>query len=194
MRPRIIILSDVLVTVLPGITTLALGVWLWDRPGAVLMMVGLCFLAVWVRVVRLRKQLVDSYPIVTKYKVLIKHNGYHITRLQAEEAISTMLRRYSMHWLDAEKALTSEFIWVEFVPGVITTPITPGTVRRLAGFLRVCGHYTKVACFNVNKQPDLTVSLDHTTFTHELGHIILGKVLGTWDEATHHKVMEEKRL
>jgi len=194
-KPRIFIPLDALVMALPGAAILATGIWLWGKQGAVLtMVVGLCFLAIWARVVWARKQLVDSYPIVTKYKVLIKHNGYHVTRLQAEAAIAAMLHRYSMYWVNAEEVLTSEFTWVEFVPGVIEVPGAPGQVMKLAGFVRAGGRYVKVACFNASKQPDLTVPLDRTAFIHELGHIILGKVLGTWDEATHHKMMGEHRL
>ena len=201
-KPRLLHPLDAILLAVPGLSLLTLGGFalkhhLTGALGAILVGVGL--LVAWLRLALLRKRLVESYPIVTKYRVLIKHNGYHITRAQAEDAIARMLKQYTLHWLDAERVLTQEFTWVEFVPGVVEE-VAGGKPMKVAGVLRVGGRHVRVGFHNDQKEPDNTVSLHSTTFTHELGHIILGGVLGSdpstnlvdpWDEKLHHSIMSK---
>lgn len=196
-KPVVFKFLDALYFAFPGVALIILGVYLAvkNTEGALLTgVVGLCFFGIWVSVLWSRKKLIDSYPIVTKYNVLIKHNGYHITRLEAEDAIKKLLALYQLHWLDAKEALTSEYTWVEFVPGTIEIKGI-GKPMLVAGFVRAGGRTVKVGFFDSKtKKPDSTVPLERTAFAHELGHIILGSVLNNWNESLHHSTTKEKGL
>jgi len=204
MKPSCFKILDALVLAVPGLIISVCGIFLHGRMGSTLMIVtGLCFLAIWGRLVWLRKAFINSYTIATKYKVLIKTNGYHISRLRAECAIGGLLELYMKTWSDARKVLMSNYTWVEFVPGAIETKGIPGFGKYVlvAGFVRVGGREVTVGYFNKVKYPDPYVDLNETAFSHELGHIILGGVLknddGTlipWNEEVHHKVMKERGL
>lgn len=73
-------------------------------------------------------------------------------------------------------ALNMDYIWVWFKPGDVHPAFKPAV--KLAGYTI----YRKMVVGYKSK----TISLEHTAFAHELGHVIQGTITGIWDEATHH--------
>lgn len=134
------------------------------------------------------------FSIKTKYNVMVNPNGYHITTRNVEEAIESMIEKFSHSPIDAKKHLEKDFIWVYFDPYLIGEKY--GEPKKLWGFVKVGGNMAWVSYAKSVKEdvPDPKKPIEKTAFIHEISHIILHRAIGTKNEKTHHDFMREYKL
>jgi hypothetical protein len=155
-----------------------------------LLTVGLAFTGIWVYVYWKKSQYISSFTIMTRQGVMVRLGGYQCTVDALEARIELVIATCSVRWPKARWAVERAPIWVSFEPGILEHP-QPGVKTRVAGFATM-NRVIHVGYFNrITREPDPTTPLEYTAFDHELGHVILGDVLGTWDEAKHHALMTE---
>lgn len=137
---------------------------------------------------------IKKFPLKTKYNVMVSPNGYHITTRNVEEAIESMLEKFSQSPVNAKKYLEKDFIWVFFDPNLIGEKY--GEPRKLWGFVKVGGDMVWLSYAKSAKEdvPDYKKPIEKTAFIHELTHIILMRATGSKNEREHHDFMKKYKL
>lgn len=169
--------------------------------GPVLLLAGMSLLAVGINVVLViaRWRLYQSYDLVLPFGILVARNGYHVTPEILEAEIARVVRMYRAFVPRIEAILAQEPIFVTFRPGVMDHPMMNGKVK-LAG--STAGSDVQVAYYRYTENAgritgttvDPDVPIEQTAFAHELGHVIIGRAQGIWDNNLSHAWMVARKL
>jgi hypothetical protein len=140
------------------------------------------FLFIYWRVIKIRQKDIQGFILVggPEYGFLVNLGDYNPPGGLAE--LKTLVQDTAKGWEKAfaeqeiHGALTKDYIWVWFKPGDLDRPDhVPGKVAGYDVYRKMVVGY---------KAKD--IALEHTAFTHELGHVIQGTVTEDWDMTTHH--------
>ncbi len=168
-------ISDLLLIGAPAIACVAFGVIVLPsslEAGLLLFTVALGFLAVYLTALNNRKKFLSKF----KYKingVYINPNGYLASKESFQVEIEWLKRSYDVFYKTDLKD-----VFVEFNNG----PIIHNGARH-HGLTFFGGGAVKVEYLDP-KQP-----IEKTAFSHELGHVVIGRATKGWDEDTHHALM-----
>lgn len=145
-----------------------------------------------------RHSFLSQFTIQTRQGILVSPGGYtsHIpsnlfSTLTGE--VDRMIELYKGAGFPAGKLLQPRrtffhddgHVFVYFKPGPIEVS---DRTAKVMGFVRAGGNQAVVAYLHSDDPPD------RTALAHELGHIVIGRHTGVWDETIHHSTMKEKHI
>ena len=165
------------------------------QPTALMVVMTSCFVFVAGAKAFIAQRFMSEYDMWCKCDIKASTNGYNVSLEQLNAEIDRLISLYSAFSENVPAILSEADVFLKFNPGVINNSFNPTKPLLVAGFTVVGGNYIEVAFFNPKtKLADPNQDIQHTAFAHELGHVILGSVLGNWDESIHHKFMADNKL
>lgn len=133
-----------------------------------------------------RWRYIQQFDVMLSHGIMVARNGYLASSLELEDELARFIGLYAPHVQDVVGALEESRIWVVFHPGSIQNV---GVYEQVAGFVVVGGNVAHVAYFRREDgivREDPAVAVRSTAFAHELGHVVLGRRWGNWDQGEHH--------
>jgi len=157
---------------------------------ALMWAVALLFWLVYLLLVRARYKFIQGYDLVLSNGMMVCTNGYKAGRLELEAEIKRVYRLWTIHFPKTEQLLARPTVWVRFEPKKLElTGFVQTTPRTFAGLTSMGGESIQLSYFE-----DPLLPLEKTAFAHELGHVIMGRGTGKWDNSVHHKYMQDRKL
>lgn len=133
-----------------------------------------------------RWRYIQRFDVALSHGIMVARNGYLASSLELEDELQRFIQLYAPHVRNVVDVLEEKRIWVVFHPGAIRNV---GGYEKVAGFVVVGGNVAHVAYFRRQDgivQEDPAAEARRTAFAHELGHIVLGRSWGNWDQGKHH--------
>jgi hypothetical protein len=178
----------------------ALAITLWgetENIGAAIALSWVVAAAAWGIygfVVYCRWKYIKKFDVELEHGIMVARNGYLVSSLELAAELDRFVGLWEKH-MRVRKRLEEDRIWVVFHPGVIENK---GKYEKVAGFVTVGGNVAHVAYFKRIKDgvyvKDPGVSIERTAFAHELGHIVMAREWGDWDQERHHAFTKAEGL
>lgn len=142
--------------------------------------------------VSLRKKLIDSYPHMTSHGIMVDlgaaKSKWSMSDIEAEvdRAVGMTADALGKSSGNMRAVLEEKHVWLRIMPGPIQHP--QDRKVKVAGFVTQGGQ-----CMRVGIEKSMT-SIDKSALAHEVGHVLLGRCWGDWDQVKHHAFMVEHGL
>ncbi len=189
-KPSFLTLYDFLTIAGPGIVVLLINLWLqfveietsakrWEW---LMLVVGLAFIAIWARVVQLKRRRLSEFTWYPTWGVMAHPGEGYVLPPQEEmdRSVRETVNRWSLYYgSKASAAVMSDVVWVFFKRGLDES--TANRAKMKVNGLTFARSHTMQVDFDTPSDP-----LEKTAFEHELGHIIMGHATGDWDQQKHH--------
>ena len=172
-----------------GVLTIAASIWvtaagITGQALALMWVVALTFVAIYGRILWLRKKFLDGWDWEPTLGIMVKRNGYKGSLTEIAVAARETITGWNVYFApmvgvgSVQKLIEDNVIWVIFDPDLDTHP--PSGHVPQEGFTLVRS-FTMQVDFDTPED-----AVNRTSFRHELGHIIQGHLTGDWDQKTHH--------
>ena len=155
-----------------------------------LWVVSAAFWAIYGVLVWARWRFIASFDLVLPNGMMVRTNGYKAPLVEFEKELEGVKTLWSPHIPRAAELLRQSRVWVNFEAKKLKlSGFVQETPKLFAGLTSMGGESMRLTYFE-----DPVLPLSKTAFSHELGHIILGRSTGSWDNTTHHAFMKEHSL
>lgn len=198
-KPSWLRLYDFLTIAGPGLAILGLNIYglsvgfegEYITQGAILMtLVGLSFIALWVKVILGRKKWLSEFRWYPTYGFMVHddHGKYKLPgNILFEAAIWRTIQAWAPYYKCDDLQKGSDVFWVFFKKDLDEN--TKNLAKMKVEGLTIARSHTMQVDYDAPDQP-----LERTAFEHELGHIIMGHGSKGWDLVTHHEFAKKHGL
>lgn len=155
---------------------------------ALMWVVALTFVAIYGRLLWLRKKFIDEWEWEPTFGLMVKRNGLKADLAELAVATRDSIYGWGKHFGESavRRLIMENVIWVVFNKDLDTHP--PSGKVPMEGYT-VVRSFAMMVDFDDPSDPVI-----RTAYQHELGHVIQGHITGEWDQDTHHKKAKELGL